>query len=226
MRNTATLLTTTILIALTLAATTATTTSADPIILPEKAGRKYTSEIEKGTKPVLAGKNGEIPCNAGTKSGEFTGTTDLGPVTITFTGCKSGTTKCKSLGAAAEEVTFKGEAHLVTVLLAGVLGLGLLVLLPAALLHVECGILNILILGSVIGEATGLKTNTKVKAVTFNFARTGVTQAEKTCDEPVKLCEKAKFELKTEFGKGEEESAEEAKDIVIVEKGEAVEFHF
>jgi hypothetical protein len=98
MRNVATLLTTTILIALTLAATTATTTSADPIILPEKAGRKFTSEIEKGTVPKLVGKNGILECTSGTNSGEFTGTTDLGPVTTTFKGCKTGTTKCKSLG--------------------------------------------------------------------------------------------------------------------------------
>jgi hypothetical protein len=111
------------------------------------------------------------------------------------------------------------------VLLTGVLGLGFLLLLPKELIHLECGLLNLLILGSVIAEATNVKTNTKVKTVTFNFARTNFTQAEKTCDEPVKLCEKATFELKTDFGKGEEESALEAKDIVTF-AGEEVEFHF
>jgi len=217
---------------------TATASAESPELLPVKEGRKFNSKNETGSTAVLlATAGGEIRCTEATNKGEFTGPT-LGNVELDFHGCTTnkGTTKCNSLGDSAELILIPGAGfHLVDVLLSNVLHLGILILLPALLVHLECGMLLILVLGDVIGEANGLKSLEKASKATFLFTpeKSGV-QGERFCMEPKAVCEPGgiatEFLLKSVFKKSEELASEEVNDIVeflnAKNEPEEVEIHF
>jgi hypothetical protein len=210
------------------------TASALPSILPIPTAANPTffkAKNKTGINSVLSGVLGNpISCTASASNGEFT-SVNKGKATILFTGCTTneGVTKCGSAGEGAGIIKFVAEVHLVdfTLIDTGNLGLGLLVLLPASLLAVECGIANVLVLGSVIGEFDGITTLETIRANTTRsllfVEKEKGTQLYKTCDEPA-LCSGREFLLQTEFGKGEETSGEETTQKVSF--GETVEMHF
>jgi len=156
-------------------------------------------------------------------------------VHLDFHGCKIGTTKCHDLVDTAELILIEAGFHLVDVLLSGVLHLGILILLPALLVHIECGMLLLLLLGDVIGEANGLTSLTKTSKATFLFTpeKSGV-QGERFCMEPKAVCEPGgkatEFLLKSVFKKSEELASEQVNDIVeflnAKKEAEEVEIHF
>jgi hypothetical protein len=196
-----------------------------PELLPNPAkGQKFTSKAN-GSSIIETSTGSQLTCTAATDKGEFT-SAKTGVVTVDLTGCKStkGETKspCNTAGDAKETILLNEAGfQLVDVLLSNILLLGLLVLVPALLLKIECGLLKILVLGPVIGVAEPLKELQKTKEVTFTFTQTKGEQGEKTCMAPKVPCAEkpgGEFLLKTEFGKGEELSGESTVDEVTFEK--------
>jgi hypothetical protein len=216
-----------------LSAVATATASAEelPSLLPTPvAGAKYTSKAA-GNSTLESSVGSKVVCTAATNEGEFTSAT-TGVVTVDFTGCKAeiggGKSACTSPGDAKETILLVGAGtQFVDVLLANVLKLGLLVLIPALLLQFTCGLIKVLVLGPVIGEAESLTELQKTSKVTFTFTQTKGEQGEKTCMAPKVPCvEKpgGEFLLKTEIGKSEELSGEGTVDEVTFAK--EYEFHF
>jgi hypothetical protein len=198
-----------------------------PELLPTPAkGQKFESKTPKGVNSTIETSTGsKVACAAATDKGEFT-SAKKGTVTIDLTGCKStkGETKtaCNTAGDAKETILFdEAGFQLVDVLLSNILLLGILILIPALLVKIECGLLKILKLGSVIGVAESLKELQKTKEVTFTLKQTKGEQGEKTCMAPKVPCvEKpgGEFLPMIELGKSEELFGEETIDEVTFEK--------
>jgi len=211
----------------------------NPEILPvptEAKPANFTSEAGRtdlhSTKDVL------VICLKATNTGSFT-TQDSGLVLIDFTECKSEGANCNSPGQAAGVILTLGLIQLVDVLPTGTLDLGV-VIEPkeegvekhAKDLTFKCGgILSAVILGSVIGVVDNsagalLKDLEKFKEVKVLWAEGASLgeQAIKECDLLKTFCAKGPFELKAEFGKGEELAAEIAKGTLKFEKEWEVHF--
>lgn len=168
----------------------------NPEILPKPTAEKPLKfETTSGTGEFNS-EAAKIACKEDSSKGEFTSNTE-GVVTIDFKGeCKAeiegSTIKCFSLGDASGTILLHAAIDLLTLHLSGgTLSLGLGVLLPSTLLHLQCGIFLLLIGGKVIGEFLGLTSGTKIKTTEekeLNFGATGTKQEFTECVEPKSIC--------------------------------------
>jgi len=213
----------------------------NPEILPVvEKGKPLKFTSEAGRTDLHSTKGVLTICLKAKNKGEFT-SQDLGLVLIDFEECKSEGANCNSPGDAAGVILTLGDMHLVDVLPTGTLDLGLWIepkeeLPGTGMLTFKCGgILSAVILGSVIGVVDNVKTGELLKDLE-KFKEIKVLWKEKTLGEQeIKTCdllkafcfegEKAKvFELKVDFGKGEELASEIADATLKFEK--EIEVHF
>jgi len=215
--------------------------AGNPEILPkptEKAPLTFTSTA--GKTELKTTKDVETVCQKAKNTGEFT-SQDLGTVTIKFEECKAEPGKCNSPGQAAGVILIEGDVHLVDVLPAGTLDLGVAITPhqdgnPKEDVSYTCGgIAKTLILGTVIGVADNaagalLKDLEKFKETKVLWKQNASLgeQEIKECDLLTAFCEpggvKKKFLLEADFGKGHELAVEIA-DATLEFKTE-VEVHF
>jgi hypothetical protein len=197
----------------------------------EKAPLTFTAE-SKELLEVQAnkGKN-NIDCLKFKGSGSFT-SQDLGKATLDIEGCTANAkaVKCWSLGdekaGAGKEVILVDSAalHLVDILPAGKLELGLAVT-RATTVIVDCqGGIVVEVKGTLIGVVEGVVGGVKTKAAKVNFAATGGVQNVRECMTAKVFCEGKKYELEANFGAGFSPAAEVAKASITFAK--EAEFHF
>jgi hypothetical protein len=213
-------------------------TAEQPEILPvpaEKAPLTFTGESSELFEiSANKGKN-NIGCLAVKATGSFT-SADLGKATLDIEGCTANAkaVKCWSLGDEkaldAKKVeksvilVDNADLHLVDILPAGKLELGLTIKL-ASELHIECqGGLLFLLKGTVIGIVEGVTSLVKTKTAKLTFAATGGVQNVRECMTSKAFCEGKKYELEANFGGGFLPAAEVANANVTFAK--EVEFHF
>jgi hypothetical protein len=212
----------------------------NPEILPvPSAGKPANFTSTAGVAKLHSTLDNDIECQKAENKGLFT-SQDLGTVQITFKECKTliGTTKasCNTKGQAKEEILIEGELDLVDVLPTGTLDLGIAIKPykdgnPNEMVTLECGLIKILILGTVIGvvdNAAGallkdLEKFNEVKVLWKQNAELG-EQEIKECDLLKLFCEKKKFLLEADFGKGHELAAEIADATLLFEKTWEVHF--
>lgn len=126
-----------------------------------EGGSSAAGTTFKGTAGAgeLAGTQ-NVTCTGGSSEGEISSGTEVSKVVVKFTGCKSGSTACKSKGAASGEiktVALKGKLGDIE----GGSGVGLL-LEPASgteYTNIEtCTLLKATVTGKVIGEVKPIST--------------------------------------------------------------------
>jgi hypothetical protein len=231
---------------LALGATTAASAWAieDPEILPnptEKAPLHVTSEGKASFIHILETSTSKrkIECTEVTNSLEFT-SARLGKGEIDFHNCKSSGSKCLTLGDKELLILIPVDVHLVDVLLPEITkGLDLLSLgiwiKPLEEVHIECGVILILVKGSVIGEFLNLKAELieKVTLLLALFEEAEISFEQKEgkqsftkCDLDKTFCEGHEFKLEANFGKGPEPAGELSADIVKAEKGTKIHIDF
>jgi hypothetical protein len=201
----------------------------EPTILPSTFPIEFTSE-SKGSAS-LVGAGGTVTCPSATNKGSFT-SANGGTISIDFKGCKKESTACTGAGEATEVILTSGNFQLVDVLPSGTLELGIKVEPKEGTenkVTFKCGFITVVVLGSVIGLAENEKEGKlgsleKGKHFYLVFSGTGTKQAIKTCDFPESACKGKTIELKSTFGFGEGESAENATALILFTK--EVEFHF
>ena len=231
------LLSVALMVSFTLGAVVSATASAEEIgVLPTPVG--FTSEGDNSNTFVHTfetTKGGKIECNTLTNKGEMK--TDLeGKVTIDYEkNCALSGSKCSTAGDAAGTLLFP------VLILAVDIGLNAKmesVLSPGAVvklkedLKIKCGILQIEVLGAVLGglyKSLGgeeFKSLEKTKTAFLVFNQEKGMQLFETCVVDFKNCEegKIKYKLEANFGKGEELAGELSDDVITFAK--EVEFHF
>jgi hypothetical protein len=164
-----------------------------------------------GGAAKLVTSAGEISATAVSESGECVedgnGTIDTRTCkgTLKFTGAKSGLAKCKTTGAAAEELVIPVEIHVVDILVAGVLQLGLLFLLNG-IIAIPCGVgLTVEVKGGVIGRVLSAENGVENAATvqkTVQFRGVSGVQEFRTCDLTKARCEGKTFFLEVAFTAG------------------------
>jgi hypothetical protein len=211
---------------------------ANPELLPlptEKEPLTFSAE-SKELSELQANKGlNNIDCKTLKATGSFT-SVDLGKGTLDFGECTANAkaVKCWSLGdekSKSPDGTEKSvilvdnaDLHLVDILPAGKLELGLAVILLSEL-HIECqGGLLILVSGTVIGVVEGVTTLVKTKTMKLNFAAKEGVQNVRECMTLETFCKGKKFELLANFGGGPLPAAEIAKATVTL--GKETEVHF
>jgi hypothetical protein len=209
------------------ASATASAETLPEMIPTPKAKDTFTSKVE-GASHLEGSLGSEIVCSAAANTGEFT-SAKKGEMTVTFTGCKDNKkVACNTQGAAKEKIILESGFQVVAVLLANVLLFGILLIVPALLLKIECGLVQVLLLGPVIGVAEKVVEGKKGSIITLTYKRelkenkpVKGEQGEKTCMAPEVPCLKepgGEFLLKGEFGKGEELASVELTDIITFAK--------
>jgi hypothetical protein len=221
----------------------------NPLILPNPTAKEpltFTSESVKGTKPKLETTKGtEIKCEKAKNSGSFT-TGDAGTIEIDFEGCSTPVgaenVSCNSPGDKKGIILLNatngnGDIQLVDVLpeieKVKKLRLGVLITLLSDL-NIECSLVKIKVLQSVIGladikgEPTTEEKLIKTNVMTLLFHQTKGEQEIKECDLLIATCGKEgarkKFLLEANFGAGHELAGEEAEAVVTFAK--EAEFHY
>jgi hypothetical protein len=190
---------------------TATANAENPLLLLLTGEALPVTTSASGGAAKLVTSAGEISATAVSESGECVedgnGTIDTRTCkgTLKFTGAKSGAAKCKTTGANAEELVIPVEVHVVDILVAGVLSLGLLFLLTSTI-SINCGVgLTIEVRGSAIGHVlsaeNGVENAATVKK-TVQFRGVSGVQEFKTCDLTKARCEGKTFFLEAAFTAG------------------------
>lgn len=208
----------------------------NPEILPvPSAGSPANFTSVAGEAKLVTSGGSEITCTKATNKGLFT-SQDLGTVDITFEGCKfPGIGKCTSPGQAGGVILTEGDLHLVDVLVAGTLDLGV-VITPhedgnSKPLTFTCGgIATVEVTGAVIGVVDNsagalLKENTKFKELKVLWKQSSTGEQEiKECMFSKAFCEGKKFLLESNAGLGVELAAEIADATLTFEKEYEVHF--
>lgn len=221
------------------ALTAAATATANPTILPTPTTEAPVEFSAEGGKATLTGPGGKIECEKFKilPKSAFTSSEKAKDVHIEFEGnCKNQLgNKCKTEGELSGTILVLTDVTLVDILPAGVLALGALFELLNNKLEVPvsgkgiiitCGVGNIEVIGSVIGEIKGPKTLVKTKTGELVVGEKEGKQAIKTCDELKEICSGKTFELKAKFAAEEalKEVVEKATATITLAK--EVEFHF
>lgn len=171
----------------------------NPTIVPEPTEATPLFFISTSTKPHLElvdpvfKVHFVLECEAGLSEAEFISKRS-GKATFKFTGCKSGTSKCTSLGAMNGVIELWNiNIHLVAFKNAAAeLRLGLVLALPANL-RVTCGETSHEWHGSVIGEVDGAGSGKgllteKVKTLKLLFHQTEGAQKLTQCELDKEFC--------------------------------------
>jgi hypothetical protein len=206
----------------------------NPEILPVPTAVAPLNYTAAGTEAILQATKeaNKVKCSSDTAKGSFT-TQDSGRLTITFKGCTAKGASCTSNGVKGEIVT-EGKGELVTVLPTATLDLGILIVpteVGGAVLKFECaGVFDVEVLGSLIGvidNANGelFLANTKATEVKALWKSSALGEQEiKTCEQLVATCKGQTFGLTSNFGKGEELTAEIADATLTFETAAEVRF--
>ena len=215
-----------------LASASASAENVEVLPVPTKtAPLKFTG---KGGAGQIEGEvaGSALECKEVTGKGEIT-SANLGVGTTVLTGCKSALSgaKCESLPkVAAGTIEFKGDIHLVAVLLpkgepAPELMLGTAGSMEE-LLHIECGAaLLVLAGGTVIGEATKVAASgVPTKEITGVLAESKGVQKIKECDLDKAFCSGKTFGLYLELGKGREKAGLASEGTTTLEKEAAFDY--
>jgi hypothetical protein len=131
--------------------------SSASMTLPTFSGSVATAAGDSGNAKLTVKGGASIPCESSSESLTFnSGSRNLGPISLHFSGCTQGGEECHSLGDTTGAILFTGEWHLV-------LDLNpkdehfILLLLPSFGVHIECpaaGVKLLLVTGSILGLIT------------------------------------------------------------------------
>jgi hypothetical protein len=205
-----------------------------PEILPVPTEKEPLTLTAEGPLAELTSNEGKntIDCEKVLVNGSFT-SADLGKATFDFHNCtaEKKAIKCWSLGDEKSPLGEKSvilldnaDIHLVDILPAGTLQLGLAVILLKEL-HIECqGGILILIKGTAIGIVEGVTSGVKTKTHKVNFAVTKGVQNVRECMTLKVFCEGKKYELEANFGAGFKPAGEVATATVTLNKEVAFDF--
>lgn len=170
---------------------------------PKLKGTPSTVTASGGAGSLKAGSE-EIKCEKNTASGEITSST-LGLITIKWTECKtSAGAKCKTTGAATEEIVLSNDSFHVVLVGSGAKMYWIEFLEPA--LAIKCGVVNVTVKGNVLLSTT-LEEGVGTTTTTLVGSESGGKQAQTSCSEPAELCTENPIELLSEFVEGKPESS-------------------
>lgn len=180
---------------------------------PTLEAASYPVKVEaKGEAGSLTAGSNVITCTKNTAKGEIESPGKLGKVTITWTGCESSGSKCKSeaegnsLKGASGEIIVETPVHLVLKVVGSHMYSFLFLV---ELVLIKCGILVIDITGFHGGVllTTTLAEGTKSGTATLEGKGSGGKQEITSCEEPSELCSETGIELLSEFVEGKPESS-------------------
>jgi hypothetical protein len=175
----------TILVSGLIAALTATAAlaaiSSATMTLPTFSGAATPATGDSTTAKLTLKGGHSVTCTSSSESLTFnSGSRNLGPISLHFSGCTQGGEECHSLGDTGEAILLTGEWHLV--LLAKPTDMHfLLLLLPSFGVHIECppGLIKLLLVtGSVLGLITQKAGSTTEFSVIVNSTATGQEYTE------------------------------------------------